>query len=227
MTSALKTQIKGNIDGIQTEIDTMCDHVGVPHTKPTLIAVSKVQPIDRVTAALDVGHRIYGENRLQEAEGRWGALKPDYDGIELHLIGGLQTNKAAKAVALFDVIQTVDRIKLAKMLAGEMEKQNRHLPVFLQVNTGKEPQKGGCLPEDLPSLVEAAVDLKLNVVGLMCIPPANDDAALHFALLKKLAARYGYERISMGMSGDFALAAAMGATDIRVGTAVFGERDYS
>lgn len=226
MANTIKSQIKGNMDRIQHDVDAMCDHAGVPRSAPNLIAVSKVQPLERVTAALDAGHRVFGENRLQEAEQRWGELKPKYAGVELHLIGGLQTNKVAKAVALFDVIQTVDRIKLAKSLANEMEKQDRHLPVFLQVNTGKEPQKGGAMPEDLPALVEAAVALKMNVVGLMCIPPANDDAALHFALLKKLAARYGYKRLSMGMSSDFALAAAMGATDIRVGTAIFGERDY-
>jgi len=226
MTSTLQARIKGNIDTIQKDIDAMCDHSGAPRAASKLIAVSKVQPMNRVTAALDAGQRVFGENRLQEAQERWGDLKENYEGLELHLIGGLQTNKAAKAVALFDVIQTVDRIKLANTLAAEMEKQDRHLPVFLQVNTGKEPQKGGVLPEGLPDLVKATTDLKLNVVGLMCIPPADDDPALHFALLKKLAKRYGLKRLSMGMSGDFPLAAAMGATDIRVGTAIFGERDY-
>ena len=227
MTADLQAQIADNIAAVQRDIAAMCKHAGVPAAHPRLIAVSKVQPTERVIAALDTGHRVFGENRLQEAEERWGALKPEYADIELHLIGGLQSNKVAKAVALFDVIQTVDRIKLAKKLAHEMESQNRYLPVYLQVNTGAEPQKGGCLAADLPDLVAATKTLGLNVVGLMCIPPAHDDPALHFALLKKLAKRHGLARLSMGMSGDFALAAAMGATDIRVGTKIFGERDYS
>ncbi len=216
--------IAANIAQIQKEIDRMCKHAGVKPTKPKLIAVSKVQPKERVLAALEAGQRCFGENRVQEAETRWNGLKKDYPNLELHLIGSLQTNKAANAVALFDVIQSVDREKLAKALAKEMEQQNKHLPVYLQVNTGKEPQKGGCLAEDLPALLACCKSLNLQVDGLMCIPPAGDDPSLHFALLKKLAKRYGLKRLSMGMSGDYALAAAMGATDIRVGTAIFGAR---
>ena len=227
MTDTIKDQIQLNLKAVQSDIDAMCAHAGVPRTEPTLIAVSKMQPKERVIAALEAGHRVFGENRLQEAEERWGELKPAYDGVTLHLIGGLQTNKAAKAIALFDVIQSVDRIKLAKVLAAEMDKQGRQLPVYLQVNTGKEAQKGGCMPEDLPELVDSSNELGLNVVGLMCIPPRGDDPTLHFALLKKLAKRHGFTKLSMGMSGDFALAAAMGASDIRVGTALFGERDYA
>jgi len=227
MTDTLKGQIQLNLKAIQSDIDAMCAHAGVPKAEPTLIAVSKVQPEERVIAALEAGHRVFGENRLQEAEGRWGELKSAYAGVTLHLIGGLQTNKAAKAVALFDVIQTVDRIKLAKVLATEMDKQGRHLPVYLQVNTGKEAQKGGCMPKDLPALVDASNELGLNIVGLMCIPPKGDDPTLHFALLKKLAKRHGLTKLSMGMSSDFSLAAAMGASDIRVGTAIFGERGYN
>jgi pyridoxal phosphate enzyme (YggS family) len=226
MTEALQSRISENIAAIKTEIQAMCDHAGVAENQPKLIAVSKVQPLERVVAALEAGQRVFGENRLQEAEERWAALKPKYDGLELHLIGGLQTNKVAKAVSLFDVIQTVDREKLARKLADEMKKQGRSLPVYLQINTGKEPQKGGCMPEDLPALVACAADVGLNVVGMMCIPPVGDDPTLHFGLLKKLAKRHGVEKLSMGMSGDFALAAAMGATDIRVGTAIFGERKY-
>jgi PLP dependent protein len=226
MKNALTATIKANLDQIQSDMDALCKHAGAARAVPNLIAVSKVQPPERIAVALEAGQRVFGENRLQEAEGRWGELKSKYPDISLHLIGSLQTNKAAKAVALFDVIQTVDRIKLAKILGAEMEKQSRSLPVFLQVNTGEEAQKGGCMPRDLPALVAAAADLNLNVVGLMCIPPADDDPTLHFALLKKLAARHGFSRLSMGMSKDFALAAAMGATDIRVGTAIFGERDY-
>jgi len=227
MANSLEDQIKNNIDAIQTEINSMCEHVGVPTATPKIIAVSKVQPKERVIAALEAGQRVFGENRLQEAEERWEGLKPKYQDIELHLIGGLQTNKAARAVTLFDVIQTVDRKKLAKVLASEMSKQNKYLPVYIQVNTGKEEQKGGCMPEDLPSLVKTATELGLNIIGLMCIPPVGDDPTLHFALLKKLAKRHGLEKLSMGMSSDFALAAAMGATEIRVGTAIFGARDYS
>lgn len=219
--------IADNITTIDNEVARMCEHAGVPLAKPRLIAVSKVQPEERVIAALEVGQRDFGENRVQEAESRWSRLKPDYPDVRLHLIGSLQTNKAAKAVELFDEIQSVDRIKLARALAREMERQDRSLPVYLQVNTGAEPQKSGALATDLPSLHAECKKLGLNVVGLMCIPPADDDPSLHFALLKKFAAQQGLTRLSMGMSGDYALAAAMGATDIRVGTAIFGERDYN
>ncbi len=219
--------IKANIDAVRKEITRMCKHVGVDENQPRLVAVSKVQPIERVRAALKAGHRVFGENRVQEAEERWGVLKPEYPDVELHLIGSLQTNKAANAVALFDVIQSVDRLKLAKALAAEMDKQGRHLPIYLQVNTGREEQKGGAMAEDLESFLKDCRDLGLNVVGPMCIPPVGEDPTLHFGLLKKFAKRLGLERLSMGMSGDYALAAAMGATDIRVGTAIFGARDYS
>jgi len=218
--------VKANIDAVRKEITRMCKHVGVEENQPKLIAVSKVQPIERVRAALDARHRVFGENRVQEAEERWGELKPEYPDVELHLIGSLQTNKAANAVALFDVIQSVDRLKLAKALATEMDKQGRHLPIYLQVNTGGEEQKGGVLAEDLEALLKDCRDLGLNVVGLMCIPPVGDDPTLHFGLLKKFGKRLGLEKLSMGMSGDYALAAAMGATDIRVGTAIFGARAY-
>lgn len=227
MTADLKSTVTANLSEIDAEIASMCKHVGVDKVTPRLIAVSKVQPKERVVAALDAGHRVFGENRVQEAQERWSELKANYDGLELHLIGGLQTNKAADAVALFDVIQSVDRPKLAKFLAREMEAQGRQLPVYIQVNTGREEQKGGCLMDDLPQLLTTCQELGLNVIGLMCIPPANDDPSLHFALLKKLAKRHNLTGLSMGMSSDYALAAAMGATDIRVGTAIFGARDYS
>lgn len=219
--------IAANIDAVRHEITRMCAHADVQENQPELIAVSKVQPLEKVRAALEAGHRVFGENRVQEAEERWGTLKPEYDGVILHLIGSLQTNKAADAVALFDIIQSVDRIKLARALAREMEKQGKSLPIYLQVNTGREDQKGGVLREDLPALHAECKSLGLNVVGLMCIPPVGDDPSLHFALLKKFAKELGLERLSMGMSGDYALAAAMGATDIRVGTAIFGARDYA
>lgn len=218
--------IKANIETVRKEITRMCKHVGIEENQPKLIAVSKVQPIEKVRAALEAGHRVFGENRVQEAEDRWGTLKPDYPDVELHLIGGLQTNKAANAVALFDVIQSVDRIKLARALAVEMDKQGRRLPIYIQVNTGREKQKGGVLVEDLGALLEECHTLGHYVMGLMCLPPVGDDPTLHFNLLKKFAKRHSLERLSMGMSGDYALAATMGATDIRVGTAIFGARDY-
>jgi len=218
--------IADNIKTVHAEIARMCAHAGVEEARPRLLAVSKVQPKERVIAALEAGQREFGENRIQEAEGRWTELKREYPDVKLHLIGSLQTNKANKAVELFDEIQSVDRIKLAKALAKEMAAQNKRLPIYLQVNTGAESQKGGVLVGDLEALIEACKSLGLDVRGLMCIPPAGDDPSLHFALLKKLAKQYGLEGLSMGMSGDYALAAAMGATDIRVGTAIFGERDY-
>lgn len=219
--------IADNINAIDQEIARMCKHVGTPKANPRLIAVSKVQPRERVLAALDHGHRQFGENRVQEAEERWVSLKKEYPDVHLSLIGSLQTNKAAKAVELFDEIQSVDRVKLARALGKEMNSQNKNIPVYLQVNTGAEPQKGGVLAESLSGLHEDCTSLGLNVVGLMCIPPAGDDPSLHFALLKKFAKQEGLSKLSMGMSSDYALAAAMGATDIRVGTAIFGERDYS
>lgn len=227
MTADLVSTISANLAAIDDSINKMATHTGTNHPKPKLIAVSKVQPDERIDAALDAGVRVFGENRVQEAQGRWGDRKPKHPDLELHLIGGLQTNKAADAVALFDVIHSVDREKLARKLGAEMEKQGRNLPVYLQVNTGREEQKSGALVEDLPKLLKASRDAGLEVVGLMCIPPVDDDPSLHFALLKKFAKELGLPRLSMGMSGDYALAASMGATDIRVGTAIFGERDYS
>lgn len=224
---SMTQSIADNINAVRAEIARMCEYAGARQANPRLLAVSKVQPTERVVAALEAGQRDFGENRVQEAEGRWGELKAHYPDVRLHLIGNLQTNKAAKAVELFDEIQSVDRVKLARVLAKEMTIQKKQLPVYLQVNTGAEAQKGGVLVDDLPQLLNECQNLSLNVRGLMCIPPASDDPSLHFALLKKLAKQYGVEGLSMGMSGDYALAAAMGATDIRVGTAIFGERDYS
>jgi pyridoxal phosphate enzyme (YggS family) len=189
-----------------------------------LVAVSKLQPEDRVRAALESGHRLFGENRVQEAEERWTALKKEYPDIRLHLIGHLQTNKAKDAVALFDCIETVDSGKLAAALAAEMKKQNRSLPCFIQVNTGEEPQKGGVIPSGLPALLDECKKLNLEITGLMCIPPENEPPALHFALLKKLAARHALKDLSLGMSADFEKAIPLGATYVRVGTALFGAR---
>ena len=189
-----------------------------------LVAVSKMQPEGRVRAALAAGHRLFGENKVQEAKERWLALKKEFPDARLHFIGHLQTNKVKEAVELFDGIETVDSAKLAAALADEMKKQSRDLTCFVQVNTGEEPQKGGVMPSELPMLLKECEKSGLNITGLMCIPPENEPPALHFALLKKLAARHGLKDLSMGMSADFEKAIPLGATYIRVGTALFGGR---
>ena len=191
----------------------------------TLVAVSKTHGAQRVGELLEVGHRVFGENRVQEAEEKFPALKAAYPDIELHLIGPLQTNKARDAVALFDVIQSVDRERLAATLAKEMARAGRRPDCYIQVNTGEEPQKAGVLPGDVDAFVAACRDAhKLPVVGLMCIPPLDEEPALHFALLAKMAARNGLAKISMGMSADYETAIRLGASHVRVGTALFGER---
>jgi len=189
-----------------------------------LIAVSKVQPDARVRAVLEEGHRVFGENRVQEAAGKWPDFREEYDGIELHLIGPLQSNKARQAFALFDAIHTLDRPKLAKRFA-DLAQETGHCPdLMIQVNTGEEDQKAGVLPADADDFIEMARGLDLPVKGLMCIPPIEEEASLHFALLAKIAARNGLEGLSMGMSADFETAISFGATHIRVGSAIFGER---
>ena len=191
----------------------------------TLVAVSKTHGAERVRELLDAGQRVFGENRVQEAEEKFPALKAEYPDLELHLIGPLQTNKARDAVALFDVIQSVDRDRLAAALAREMERAGRRPACFIQVNTGEEPQKAGVLPADVDAFVAACRDAyKLPVVGLMCIPPVDEEPALHFALLAKIAARVGLNQISMGMSADYETAVRLGATHVRVGSALFGAR---
>ena len=190
----------------------------------TLIAVSKVQPPERVGAVLDQGHRIFGENRVQEAQGRWPAFQAQYEGIDLHLIGPLQTNKARVAVEMFGAIHSVDRPKLAKTLARLVQERGESPDVFIQVNTGEESQKAGCLPADADAFIADVLAMDLPLQGLMCIPPADEEPALHFALLAKIAARNGLAGLSMGMSADFETAIALGATHIRVGSAIFGER---
>jgi pyridoxal phosphate enzyme (YggS family) len=191
----------------------------------TLVAVSKTHGADRVRELLEVGHRVFGENRVQEAEGKFPELKAAWPYLELHLIGPLQTNKARDAVALFDVIQSVDRDRLAAALAKEMERLGRRPACYIQVNTGEEPQKAGLLPKDVDAFVALCRDqYKLPVVGLMCIPPVDEEPALHFALLAKMAARNGLAKLSMGMSADYETAVRMGATHVRVGSALFGSR---
>ena len=190
-----------------------------------LVAVTKTFGADDIRPVLEAGHRLYGENRVQEAEGKWPALKAQFAGIELHLIGPLQSNKAAEAVALFDVIETIDREKIARAVKAEMDKQSRKLKLYVQVNTGLEPQKAGIAPDDTATFVAfCRNELDLAVEGLMCIPPADENPGPHFALLRKLARDSGVERLSMGMSGDFETAIAFGATSVRVGSAIFGAR---
>lgn len=213
-----------SLEEIKTRIAAAEHSAGRAAGSTCLIAVSKVQPNERVQAVLDQGHRTFGENRVQEAAGKWPDFKSRYDGIELHLIGPLQTNKARQAVELCDVIHSVDRIKLANTLARLAQERGTCPGVFLQVNTGEEPQKAGVLPTDADGFVAECRALDLPVQGLMCIPPVDEEPALHFALLAKIAARNGLSGLSMGMSSDFETAIALGATHIRVGSAIFGDR---
>ena len=196
-------------------------------SKPvSLVAVSKRQPDQLIEAALSAGQRVFGENRVQEAQTRWSHRREHYKDLNLHLIGPLQTNKASDAVALFDVIEVVDRPKLAKALSNEMALQNRHLECYIQVNTGKEAQKSGIMPEDADDFIAFCCnEVGLNITGLMCIPPIDEEVAMHFALLQTLAKRNGLSILSMGMSDDFEEAIAFGATAVRIGSAIFGERD--
>ncbi len=189
-----------------------------------LIAVSKVQPIERVLKVLDQGHRSFGENRIQEAHSKWPDLKDKYDGVELHVIGPLQTNKTRVAMELADSIHTVDRSKLAKNIARIAQELGKCPELFVQVNTGEEKQKAGVIPAETEAFVTECLKMDLPVNGLMCIPPIDEEASLHFALLKKLAENCGLEKLSMGMSEDFEKAISFGATHVRVGSAIFGDR---
>ena len=192
-----------------------------------LIAVSKVQPNNRIKSVLDQGHRIFGENRIQEAKSKWPAFKEKYEDVELHIIGPLQTNKTRAAMELADSIHTVDRPKLAKTIARIAQELGRCPKLFVQVNTGDEQQKSGVLPNETESFVKECLGMDLPVKGLMCIPPINEEASLHFALLKKISESCGLKYLSMGMSADFEKAISFGATHIRVGSAIFGERAKS
>ncbi len=214
-----------NLDNVLRQIAAAARAVPRPPADVTLIAVSKTHAADVIAPLIAAGQRDFGENRVQEAQAKWPALKADAPDVRLHLIGPLQSNKAGDAVALFDVIHTVDREKIAQALAAEMARQNRRLPCFVQVNTGREPQKAGIDPGQAESFVAACRDQwNLPVVGLMCIPPVDEQAAVHFAFLKELARRMGLAQLSMGMSADFETAVRFGATHVRVGSALFGER---
>ena len=192
----------------------------------TLIAVSKVQPNERVAAILEQGHRVFGENKVQEAAGKWPDFRERYAGIELHLIGPLQTNKTRQAMELAQAIHSLDRPKLAKTIARLAQETGACHDLYIQVNTGEEPQKAGIAPAELDGFVAECRAMDLPVKGLMCIPPVDEEASLHFALLAKMAARNGLDGLSMGMSDDFEKAISFGATHVRVGSAIFGARDY-
>ncbi|MFO1246884.1 MAG: YggS family pyridoxal phosphate-dependent enzyme [Alphaproteobacteria bacterium] len=216
--------VSQNLADILARIDAARKAAIKPAPATKLVAVSKTVDEAGIREALVAGQRLFGENRVQEAMSKFPALKNDYPDLELHLIGPLQTNKVKEAAALFDVIQSLDRTRLADALAGEREKSGKCPRLFIQVNTGEEPQKAGVLPGEAGALIAYARKLDLPLEGLMCIPPADDDAAPHFAFLAKLATDHGLSQLSMGMSGDFELAVKFGATHVRVGTAIFGAR---
>jgi PLP dependent protein len=216
--------VSQNLSDILARIDAARKAAIQPAPATRLVAVSKTVDETGICEALNAGQRQFGENRVQEAQSKFPGLKSDYPDLELHLIGPLQTNKVKEAVALFDVIQSLDRPKLADALASERERSGRCPRLFIQVNTGEEPQKAGVLPAETAALIAQARELDLPLEGLMCIPPADDDAAPHFAFLAKLARDHGLANLSMGMSGDFELAVKFGATHVRVGTAIFGTR---
>jgi len=209
---------------VQANIARMCKPARREAASVTLIAVSKTHDGGAIQPLIDAGQRVFGENRVQEAQGKWPALKAAHPEIELHLIGQLQSNKAEEAVALFDVIHSLDRPSLLTALARAMDKAGRRVPCFVQVNIGDEAQKGGCPIGELPAFLEAVRAANIPLAGLMCIPPADTEAAPFFALLAKLAADHGLTGLSMGMSGDYETAVMLGATHVRVGTALFGAR---
>ena len=212
------------LDDIQTRIGTAATEAGRDPGEVALIAVSKKQPDDRVDAVLQQGHRSFGENRVQEAQGKWPLYQDTYGDCDLHLIGPLQSNKARAAMELFGTIHTLDREKLATTIARLAQEMGHCPDLFIQVNTGEEDQKAGIPPADADTFVATCRDLDLPVRGLMCIPPVDEEPSLHFALLAKIAERNGLQGLSMGMSGDFETAVRLGATHVRVGSAIFGER---
>ncbi|RKE79880.1 YggS family pyridoxal phosphate-dependent enzyme [Rhizobium sp. AG855] len=217
--------VEQRLGEVRSKIAIAAREAGREPDSITLVAVSKTFDAPYIQPAIDGGQRVFGENRVQEAQGKWPSLKAKAPDIELHLIGPLQSNKAADAVALFDVIESVDREKIARALAAEMAVQRRALRVYVQVNTGMEPQKAGIAPDDVSSFVTLCrAELGLQVEGLMCIPPVDENPGPHFALLAKLADENGVAKLSMGMSGDFETAIGFGATSVRVGSAIFGSR---
>jgi len=212
---------------INSRIESAEKSAGKAIGSTQLIAVSKVQPNERVLNVLKQGHEVFGENKVQEAHGKWPMFRETFSNLKVHLIGPLQSNKVKQAVALFDAIHTVDRLKLAQKLSNEIQIQGKAPEMFIQINTGEEEQKSGIPPKDADQFIQDCLSLDLPIKGLMVIPPVNEEPSLHFGLLRKIAQRNGLTGLSMGMSSDFESAIAMGATHIRVGSAIFGERSYS
>lgn len=224
MMDHMNDEAMARLNAVNDGIDRAAGLTGRTGDDVRLIAVSKMQATDAIVPLIEAGQRIFGENRVQEAQDKWPALRDAHPGIELHLVGQLQSNKAVEAVALFDVIHSLDRPSLLTALAKAMDVAGRQLPCYIQVNIGAEEQKGGCAIADLPALLRQARDADVSVVGLMCVPPADVEPAPYFALLAKMAREEGLPRLSMGMSGDYETAIMLGATDVRVGTALFGAR---
>ena len=216
---------RSRLADVQARIERAARDFGRAPTDVTLVAVSKTFPAEDIVPVLEAGHRVFGENRVQESRTKWPGLRQRFGDVELHLIGPLQSNKARDAVDLFDVIETVDRLKIAEALASEMARAGKHPRLLVEINTGAEPQKAGVLPGEADAFLRRCRDdLGLTIAGLMCIPPADQQASPHFALLNRIAARNGIEGLSMGMSADFELAIQLGATHVRVGSAIFGAR---
>lgn len=219
------SHVEASLRDVGLKIAAAARAMGRDPASVKLVAVTKTVPAEAIEAAIAAGQRIFGENRVQEAKAKWPALKSRHPGLELHLIGPLQSNKVREAVGLFDVIQSLDRPKLAAALAEEMERTGKRPRLLVQVNTGEEAQKAGVSPGEAEAFVEMCrAKHGLGIDGLMCIPPFDEEPALHFALLAKVAARLGLQELSMGMSGDFETAIAFGATCVRIGTAIFGDR---
>ena len=212
---------------IQTKIEQAEKSSGRAIGSTQLIAVSKVQPNERVLNVLDQGHKIFGENKVQEAHGKWPMFRENFSNVKVHLIGPLQSNKVKQAVTLFDAIHTVDRLKLAQKLSNEVQAQGKAPEMFIQINTGEEKQKSGIIPSEADQFISDCISLDFPIKGMMVITPISEEPTLHFGLLRKIAHRNGLTGLSMGMSSDFESAIAMGATHIRVGSAIFGERNYS
>ena len=218
-------QIVARLQGVREGIRRAAGDFDRAPESIQLVCVSKNFPVEPIRATLDAGQRVFGENRVQEAMAKWPELRRDYAGIELHLIGPLQSNKAAEAVATFDVIETIDRPKIAVAVAAEMKAQGKTPKLLVQINTGAEPQKAGILPREADAFIDYCLaELGLNIAGLMCIPPVDQQASPHFALLARIAKQHGLAELSMGMSADFELAIQLGATHVRIGSAIFGSR---
>lgn len=225
MATPLTPSSPNGLAQVEQEIARACTEARRDRASVTLVAVSKTFDADAITPVIDAGQRVFGENRVQEAKGKWPALVSAHPGIALHLIGPLQSNKTKEAVALFDAIHSVDRTSLCEALAKEIKSQNKRPELFVQINTGEEPQKAGIAPGEADAFIASCRDkYGLTISGLMCIPPVDEPPAPHFALTAKIAARNGLTKLSMGMSADFAVAIQLGATHVRVGSAIFGAR---